>query len=56
MTEPVDEGRAGSGHPDVDAAVAALDEAADLPPAEQVGTYEQAHKALSQTLAAIDEG
>ena len=56
MTEPVEEGARATGHPDVDAAVAALDEAADLAPAEQVGAYEQAHKALSQTLAAIDEG
>jgi hypothetical protein len=51
------EGASGpTGHPAVDAAVAALSDAADLPPAEQVGAYEEAQRALSQTLAAIDQG
>ena len=53
MTEPaaVDP----TGQPAVDAAVEALDQAADRPPEEQVGAYEEAHRALSQTLAAIDQ-
>jgi len=42
-------------HPALDAALADLDAAADLDPAEQVPVYEQAHRALSQTLAAIDQ-
>jgi len=45
-----------TGHAGVDAALAALSEAADLPPGEQVGAYEEAHRALTQTLAGIDEG
>ena len=45
-----------TGHPVVDAAVARLAELAELPPAEQVSGYEAAHRALSQTLASIDEG
>jgi len=44
-----------TGHPAVDAALAELDAAADLDPAQQVPAYEQAHRALSQTLAAIDQ-
>jgi hypothetical protein len=44
-----------TGHPMVDAAVARLAEQAELPPAEQVAGYEAAHRALSQTLASIDE-
>ncbi|TML28707.1 MAG: hypothetical protein E6G35_08250 [Actinobacteria bacterium] len=42
-------------HPALDAALADLDAAADLDPAEQVPVYEQAYRALSQTLAAIDQ-
>jgi hypothetical protein len=45
-----------TGHPVVDAAVAGLAEQAGLGPAEQVAGYEAAHRALSQTLASIDEG
>ncbi len=45
-----------TGHPDVDAAVAALTDVADQPPAQQLGAYEQAHRALSETLSAIDQG
>jgi hypothetical protein len=45
-----------TGHPVVDAAVARLSQQAELPPAEQVSGYEAAHRALSQTLASIDEG
>jgi hypothetical protein len=44
-----------TGHPAVDAALAALSETADRPPAEQVGAYEETHRALSQTLSAIDQ-
>jgi hypothetical protein len=45
-----------TGHAVVDAAVARLAELAELPPSEQVAGYEAAHRALSQTLASIDEG
>jgi hypothetical protein len=45
-----------TGHPVVDAAIGRLAEQAELPPAEQVAGYEAAHRALSQTLASIDEG
>jgi hypothetical protein len=44
-----------TGHPTVDAALAALAETTDRPPAEQVGAYEETHRALSQTLSAIDQ-
>jgi hypothetical protein len=44
-----------TGHPVVDAALGELDAAAELDPAQQVAAYEQAHRALSQTLAAIDQ-
>jgi hypothetical protein len=44
-----------TGHPAVDAVLADLDAAEALDPAQQVPVYEQAHKALSQTLAAIDQ-
>lgn len=46
---------AGSSHPAVDAAVAAVTAAADLPPGEQVAAYEAAHRTLRETLATIDE-
>jgi len=49
-------GAPATGQPAVDAALAALDDAADLPPAEQVAAYEDAHRALSQTLSTIDQG
>jgi len=56
MTVPVPEApEPEPAHPAVDAALADLDAAADLDPAEQVPVYEQAHRALSQTLAAIDQ-
>lgn len=50
-----DRDAAESGHPDVDAAVAAVADAADLPPGEQVAAYEAAHRILQETLATIDE-
>ena len=56
MTQPEPAEPARTRHPDVDAAVAAVTEVADQPPAQQVGAYEQAHRALSETLSAIDQG
>jgi hypothetical protein len=47
---------ASTGHPAVDEALRALDDAADAPPAEQIPAYEAAHRALQQTLATIDQG
>jgi hypothetical protein len=47
--------REGTGHPAVDDALSALDDAANLPPAEQVPVYEATHKALQQTLSTIDQ-
>jgi hypothetical protein len=47
--------RPSTGHPEVDAALAELDVATELAPAQQVAAYEQAHRALSQTLATIDQ-
>ncbi len=44
-----------TGNPAVDEALDGLAGAADLPPAEQVGAYEAAHRALQQTLATIDQ-
>jgi hypothetical protein len=44
-----------TGHAAVDATLAELAEAAELPPAEQVGAYEAAHRALQQTLSDIDQ-
>jgi hypothetical protein len=44
-----------TGHPAVDEALRALDDAAQAPPAEQIPAYEAAHRALQQTLATIDE-
>jgi hypothetical protein len=42
-------------NPAVDAALAELDAVEHLDPAEQVPAYERVQKALSQTLAAIDQ-
>ena len=44
-----------TGHPAVDAALAALSETGDGAPADQVGAYEETHRVLSQTLSAIDQ-
>jgi hypothetical protein len=53
---PVDPpGAAATGHPAVDEALRALDDAADAPPADQIPAYEAAHHVLQQTLATIDE-
>jgi hypothetical protein len=43
-----------TGHPAVDGMLAALDNAAQLPPAEQIAEYEAAHEVLRETLASID--
>ena len=45
----------GSGHPAVDAALQAIANAADLPPADQIAQYEAAHLTLQETLATIDQ-
>jgi len=45
-----------TGHPAVDAALDAVANAADLPPADQIAQYEAAHRTLQETLATIDEG
>jgi hypothetical protein len=45
----------GSGHAAVDAAVQAVEAAADLPPADQIEAYEAAHQTLQETLATIDQ-
>jgi hypothetical protein len=53
--EPFEQTLGPTGHPAVDAVLADLDAAEGLEPGQQVAAYEQAHKALSQTLAAIDQ-
>jgi hypothetical protein len=45
-----------TGHPAVDAALHAIANAADLPPADQIAQYEAAHRTLQETLGTIDEG
>ncbi|MBE1489091.1 hypothetical protein [Plantactinospora soyae] len=46
---------AGSGHPAVDAMLQAMANAANLPPADQIAQYEDAHRTLRETLATIDQ-
>jgi hypothetical protein len=53
--EPAQSTGGPTGHPVVDAALDALAETADRPPAEHVPAYEETHRALSQTLSAIDQ-
>lgn len=43
-----------TGHPAVDGMLAALENAAQLPPAAQIAEYEAAHDVLRETLASID--
>jgi hypothetical protein len=43
-----------TGHPAVDEMLRALENAAQLPPAEQIAGYEAAHEVLRETLASID--
>jgi hypothetical protein len=45
----------GSGHAAVDAALQAIANAADLPPADQIAQYEAALRTLQETLATIDQ-
>ncbi|WP_091091490.1 hypothetical protein [Micromonospora nigra] len=42
-------------HPAVDAAVQAMANAAELPPADQIAQYEAAYETLRETLATIDQ-
>ena len=44
----------GTGHPAVDEVVRSLENAAQLPPAEQIAEFEAAHQVLRETLASID--
>jgi hypothetical protein len=55
IAEPVSGGTGPTGHPAVDAALASLADATELPPSEQVAAYEATHRALQQTLATIDQ-
>jgi hypothetical protein len=48
-------GAASAGHPAVDAAVQAVWRAAQASPADQIPTYQAAHRMLQETLASIDE-
>ena len=43
-----------TGHPEVDAVLESLVDIAAVPPAEQVARYNDAHRALQQTLRTID--
>nr|MDT0661894.1 hypothetical protein [Micromonospora sp. DSM 115978] len=45
----------GSGHAAVDAALQAIANGADLPPADQIAQYEAALRTLQETLATIDQ-
>ncbi len=45
----------GTGHPRVDDALAALDAAADAPPADQVAPLAEADRALRETLDSIGD-
>jgi hypothetical protein len=45
----------GTGHPQVDAALAALDRAASLPPQDQIAAYESVHRTLQETLRSIEQ-
>lgn len=44
-----------TGHPAVDAAVQAIQGASHAPPADQIPTYQAAHRTLRETLTSIDE-
>lgn len=45
----------GTGHPAVDAVIQAMDNAANLPPRDQIAQYEAGHRTLQETLATIDQ-
>lgn len=49
------EAAAPTGHPAVDTALRALREASHARPADQIPTYQAAHRTLRETLASIDE-
>jgi hypothetical protein len=55
VDEPAAAAASSTGHPGVDAAIAALDGVGDLPPREHVAAYAEAHQALHETLNTIDE-
>jgi hypothetical protein len=44
-----------TGHPRVDAALADLAAAENLPPEQQIATYESVHRALQDTLRTIEQ-
>ncbi|HLU46396.1 MAG TPA: hypothetical protein VKZ67_15485 [Natronosporangium sp.] len=44
-----------TGHPAVDAALAALAQVRHAPPAEQLPAFQALHRTLQETLASIDE-
>jgi hypothetical protein len=52
--EPVAGPSSETGHPAVDAVLRSLENAAQLPPAEQIAEFEAAHQVLQETLASID--
>ncbi|MEV4754582.1 hypothetical protein AB0J86_05645 [Micromonospora sp. NPDC049559] len=55
-TAPADpDAEGGTGHPAVDAALRAIENAAGLSPADQIAQYEAAHRTLQETLATIDQ-
>jgi hypothetical protein len=45
-----------TGHPAVDAALRAVRQVAGVAPADQIPTYQAAHRTLRETLSSIDEG
>jgi hypothetical protein len=51
-TQPAD---VTTGHPRVDAALAALTEVADAPPVQQIGPLTEAHDVLRETLDSIGD-
>ena len=51
---PVADPSSETGHPAVDAVLRSLENAAQLPPAEQIAEFEAAHQVLQETLASID--
>jgi hypothetical protein len=44
-----------TGHPAVDAALASLGAAGELPPEEQIEAFESTHQTLRETLSTIEE-
>ncbi|MBN1174275.1 MAG: hypothetical protein JXA67_19045 [Micromonosporaceae bacterium] len=49
-----DQGAEATGHPEVDAVLAGLADVSQMPPAQQVARYAEAHRALAETLRTID--